>query len=310
MQGITQQHIEDYKINTIVEQMVFESFLDTVKVYAKDKLGKAVDTIKDWKDAAVVFSQVLSSKELLADFIYPLERLVNKQLQKLYEILKKAKLDSVLKKIKEFFKKIISLDGWKKLFALIAIGGVALYAANKLPVDGIQSWVTKTLGENFIETITSKLVDWKKYIGFLGPIVGGGAIIFKLLEPLLAKFKEALKDDSKWATKLIKENKTKMKKSEFKKLLKENIIEILNEEDSPESSEVKIPSALIKLIKDLGVGDKITVVNQALALISKGKESELSKIQNEELSKIFVALLKNTDVALGNKFLSLTKQIK
>jgi hypothetical protein len=102
----------------------------------------------------------------------------------------------------------------------------------------------------------------------------------------------------------------KMKKSEFKKLLKENIIEILNEEDSPEPSEVKIPSDLVKLIKDLGVDDNITVVNQALALISKGKESELNDIQNEQLSKIFIALLKNTDVSLGNKFLQLSKQIK
>ena len=164
METILSSHRDEYLKNIISEQILFESFLSTVKDFAKDKLGKAIDTIKDWKDAAVVFSQVLSSKELLADFLSPLERLVKKQLQKLYGILKKAKLDSVLKKIEGFFKKIASLEGWKKLFALIAIGGVALYAVNKLPIDGIQSWVTKTLGNNFIETITSNLLDWKKAI--------------------------------------------------------------------------------------------------------------------------------------------------
>ena len=54
-------------------------FLSTIKDFAKDKLGKAVNTIKDWKDAAVVFSQILSSKELLNDFLSPLQRLVKKQ---------------------------------------------------------------------------------------------------------------------------------------------------------------------------------------------------------------------------------------
>ncbi|MDB4276941.1 DUF4112 domain-containing protein [bacterium] len=108
----------------------------------------------------------------------------------------------------------------------------------------------------------------------------------------------------------IKENKNKMKKQQLKNLIKEEIKSLLKEEDSPESSEVKIPSALIKLVKDLGVGDKITIVNQALALIAKGKESELSRIQNEQLAKILIALLKNTDASLGNKFLQLSKQIK
>jgi hypothetical protein len=193
METILPSYRDEYIKNIITEQIIFESFLSTVKDFAKDKLGKAVNTIKDWKDAAAVFSQVLSSKKLLGDFLKPLERLVQKQLQKLYGILKKVKLDSVVKKIEEFFKKITSLDGWKKLFALIAIGGIALYAANKLPIDGIQLWITKTLGTDFIKTITSKLIDWKSYIGYLGRIVGGGAIIFKLLEPLLKEFGEALK---------------------------------------------------------------------------------------------------------------------
>tara|TARA_B110000977_G_scaffold200207_1_gene289901 strand:+ start:47 stop:970 length:924 start_codon:yes stop_codon:yes gene_type:complete len=298
---------DEYIKNIITEQIIFESFLSTVKDFAKDKLGKAVNTIKDWKDAAAVFSQVLSSKELLADFLYPLERLVKKQLQKLYGILKKAKLDSILKKIEGFFKKIASLEGWKKLFALIAIGGVALYAANKLPIDGIQSWVTKTLGDNFIETITSNLLDWKKYIGFLGPIVGGGVIIFKLLQPLLEKFKEALKDGDKWATKLIKEKKNIMKKSQFKNIIKEQLISILEAE---EKKQTVIPSQLKKLISDLDPNIEMQILSMALAKIAQGKESALSLKENKLLTQVFIALMKNEDVALGQKFLAVFKQIK
>lgn len=307
METVLPSYRDEYIKNIITEQIIFESFLSTVKDFAKDKLGKAVNTIKDWKDAAAVFSQVLSSKELLADFLYPLERLVKKQLQKLYGILKKAKLDSILKKIEGFFKKIASLEGWKKLFALIAIGGVALYAANKLPIDGIQSWVTKTLGDNFIETITSNLLDWKKYIGFLGPIVGGGVIIFKLLQPLLEKFKEALKDGDKWATKLIKEKKNIMKKSQFKNIIKEQLISILEAE---EKKQTVIPSQLKKLISDLDPNIEMQILSMALAKIAQGKESALSLKENKLLTQVFIALMKNEDVALGQKFLAVFKQIK
>ena len=310
METILPSYRDEYIKNIITEQIIFESFLSTVKDFAKDKLGKAVNTIKDWKDAAAVFSQVLSSKELLNDFLKPLERLVQKQLQKLYGILNKIKLDSIVKKIKEFFKKITSLDGWKKLFALIAIGGIALYAANKLPVDGIQSWITKTLGTDFIKTITSKLINWKSYIGYLGPIVGGGAIIFKLLEPLLAKFKEALKSTSSFATKLIKENKRIMKKSLLKNLIKETIVSTLEQEESGEKKQTTIPAQLKTLIKDLNPNINIPVLSVALAKISQGKEGSLNIKENQLLAEVFIALMKNSDVALGQKFLSIFKQIK
>ena len=308
METILPSYRDGYIKDIITEQIIFESFLSTVKDFAKDKLGKAVNTIKDWKDAAAVFSQVLSSKELLGDFLKPLERLVRKQLQKLYGILKKVKLDSVVKKIEEFFKKITSLDGWKKLFALIAIGGIALYAANKLPVDGIQSWITKTLGTDFIQTITSKLIDWKSYIGYLGPIVGGGAIIFKLLEPLLTQFKEALKSTSSFATKLIKENKRIMKKSQFKNIIKEQLLSILKEEE--EKKQTVIPSQLKKLISELDPNIEMQILSMALAKIAQGKESALSLKENKLLTQVFIALMKNEDVALGQKFLAIFKQIK
>ena len=207
-------HKEEYIKHIISEQLIYESFLSSIKDFAKEKLNKAVDTIKDWKDAAVVFSKILSNKELLKDFIRPLERLVRKQLQKLY---------GFLKKIEGFVKKISSLDGWKKLFALIAIGGVALYASTKLPIGKLKNWITTTLVDNFVDLVTSKLTDWKSYIGYLGPIVGGGVIIFRLLQPLLAAFKEALKSTSSFSTKLIKEEK-------IKKLIRKEIISILKKE--------------------------------------------------------------------------------
>ena len=309
METVLPLHKKEYIQNIIYEQIMYESFLSTVKDFAKDKLNKVVNDVKDWKDAAVVFSKVLASKDLLNDFLYPLQRLVQKQLQKLYGVLKKIKLDSIVKKIEGFFKKITSLTGWKKLFTLIALGGIALYAATKLPLDGIQSWIAKTVGPEFIENITSKLVDFKSYIGFIGPIVGGGAIIFELLQPLLAKFKEALKSSSSFATKLIKENKLSktMKKSEFKNLIKENILSILKEE---ETEGVKIPGTLRPLLAKIAPNADIQKVSLILGKISKGKESTLSRVEKEVLSEIFVALIKTEDTSLLTKFVQVIKQIK
>ena len=109
METVLPLHKKEYIQNIIYEQIMYESFLSTIKDFAKDKLNKVVDNVKDWKDAAVVFSKVLASKDLLNDFLYPLERLVQKQLQKLYGVLKKIKLDSIVEKIKGFFKKIIKM---------------------------------------------------------------------------------------------------------------------------------------------------------------------------------------------------------
>jgi hypothetical protein len=48
----------------------------------------------------------------------------------------------------------------------------------------------------------------------------------------------------------------------------------------------------------------------ALAKIAQGKESSLSLKENKLLSEVFIALMKNEDVGLGQKFLAVFKQIK
>jgi len=309
METMIPPYRKEYIRHVINEQLIYESFLSSIKDFAKDKLGKAVDTITDWKDAAVVFSRILKSKELLIDFLSPLQRLVHTQIKKLYGILKKVKLDGIIKKIEKFFEKISSLDGWKKLFALIAIGGVALYASTKLPTGKLKNWITTTLVDNFVDLVTSKLTDWKSYIGYLGPIVGGGAIIFKLLQPLLKKFEEALKSGNKLATKLIKENKRIMKKTQLITVIKNRVNEILEQEDKEKTS-ITIPSTLKTLIGKLDPNIDLPILSMALGKIAQGKENSLSLKESKLLSEVFIALMKNKDVALSQKFIAVFKQIK
>ena len=219
------------------EQLLYESFLDTIKDFAKDKLGKVVDTIKDWKDAAVVFFKILSSSELLQDFLYPLKKRVEELLIKLYELLEGAGLDEWITKIKGFFTKITNLKGWKKLFAFLSLGGISYYISSKLKnlsKEGVKLFISKYFKskyfkDEFIKDIISKLTDWTTFTKWLGPIIGGVGIIFSFLKPILDQFREAFKSTSSWATKLIKENK--MKKSIIKETIKKEIFNILKEEE-------------------------------------------------------------------------------
>jgi hypothetical protein len=195
------------------EQLLYETFLSTIKDFAKDKLNKTVDVIKDWKDAAVVFAKILSSGELLNDFLDPLRRRVQKIINEITNILKRLKLDSLVQRIKNFFKKILNLKGWKSLFSLLSLGGILFYITKKLPKDGIKAFINQYLSENFLDDVLSKLTNWKTFTGWLSPIIGGIGILYDFLKDLLREFSQALKSGGYFATKIIKENNKKMKKT-------------------------------------------------------------------------------------------------
>jgi nitrogen regulatory protein PII-like uncharacterized protein len=209
----------------IHEQLIYESFLDSIKTFAKEKFNQVITTIKDWKDAAVVMGKVLSNGDLLNDFLKPLERRVEKLIQPLTDFLKKIKLDSFIEKIKQFIDKIKSLQGWKKFMALVTAGSIITFIIEKLKSlapDAVKDFLTKYFSPTFVTDVLGKLTDFQSYLGFLQPIVKGVEIIFNFLKPLIEAFAVALKSGGKLATKLIKENK--MKKSDLKKLIKEQIL--------------------------------------------------------------------------------------
>jgi nitrogen regulatory protein PII-like uncharacterized protein len=216
---------ESLRLRIIHEQLIYESFLDSIKTFAKEKFNQVITTIKDWKDAAVVIGKVLSNGDLLNDFLKPLERRVEKLIQPLTDFLKKIKLDSFIEKIKQFIDKIKSLQGWKKFMALVTAGSIITFIIEKLKSlapDAVKDFLTKYFSPTFVTDVLGKLTDFQSYLGFLQPIVKGVEIIFNFLKPLIEAFAVALKSGGKLATKLIKENK--MKKSDLKKLIKEQIL--------------------------------------------------------------------------------------
>ena len=234
-----QQISQDFLMLIKEEQLLYETFLSTIKDFAKDKLNKTVSVIKDWKDVAVVFAKILSSGELLNDFLDPLRRRVQKIINEITNVLKKIKLDSLVERIKNFFKKILNLKGWKSLFSLLSLGGILFYIKKKLPKDGIKAFINQYLSENFLDDVLSKLTNWKTFTGWLSPIIGGIGILYEFIKDLLSEFSQALKSGGYFATKIIKEKKQKtniMDKKIIKEWIKNEIIDTLKENEEEKVS--------------------------------------------------------------------------
>jgi hypothetical protein len=207
----------------LYEQLLYESFLDSIKQYAQDKFNTVVNTIKDWKDAAAVIGKVLSNGDLLDNFLGPLERRVIRLIKPLTTFLQKIGLDKFVNTIVNFVQKIKSLTGWKKFMTLVTIGTIITYIIEKLkgtPND-IKNFIVQYFSGDFINDVVGKLTDWKSYLGWLQPIVEGVEVIYNFLKPLLQEFSKALQafqSGDKWALKFIRENKMKYRLVKAKKV--------------------------------------------------------------------------------------------
>jgi hypothetical protein len=289
------ENITCSNLNQIIiqEQLLYETFLDTVKNYAGDKFNQTIDKIKEWKDAAAVIGKILSSPELLDNFLSPLYRMVGKAVKTISDALKKMNLNSFSEQIMGFVEKIRSLKGWKKFMALVSLGSIATYINKKLKSfspASLTSFFSKNLAEDFLETISDKLTDWKTYLGYLEPIVDGVQTIYEFLQPLLSQFSKALKSGSKWAIKLIKEN---MKQQQLRQIIREHISDIIKEEEEKEELSGDM-SMLLTKIEKLKLPDFDRSKTQTTFTLVK-QDKELNPAANKILASIMIGLLKSGD---------------
>ena len=232
------------ELRILHEQMLYETFLDTIKTYAKDKLDKTVSTIKDWKDFAAHIGQVLSDANYLKELLTPLYGRVVRLLKPLADFLKKLGLDTFIPKIKDFIEKIKSQGGWKSFMGLVALGSIITFITDKLKnlsKDAVQDFLTKQFSGNFVGDVLGKLTDWKSYLGWLQPIVKGVEVIFKFLQPFLSA--AALSKQQGGFLSLMKENKMK---DRFQQLAG-----IKEEEVKPAQPQVKQDSSVTSIANDL-----------------------------------------------------------
>ena len=191
------------------EQLLYESFLTSLKDYAKDKVNKAVDTIKDWKDAAAALYKVISNPRDLGNFVNSFWKDFKKStLEQFYKFLDKIKLGGLKDKIEKLISSITNLSGWKKFLAATAIGSIIYYIINKLknlPTGEIKNFITEYISENALKDVLGKLTDFTSYLGWLQPIIKGAAILHQILSPTIDHFKEIFKARGKSSIHLDKD---------------------------------------------------------------------------------------------------------
>ncbi len=222
---------ENIRQRIILEQIIYENFIDSLKKYAGEKWDKVITTITDWKDAAVILGKVILNPTTLQNFSDNFwKTFKGGLLNKLFELLKKLKLDKFIPQIQNVIDKITNLTGWQKFLAATAIASITEYIVSKLSSlspEGLTKWILAYFSEDAINTIKSKLTDFSSYVGWLQPIIKGTEILYNLLKPTINKFKLAFN---------LKPNAptlTEMKKETLKQLIREEIAKLKQEVTLP-----------------------------------------------------------------------------
>jgi len=175
------------------EQLLQEAFLDSVKDYAKEKYSKAITTINDWKDLAVVMGKVISDPTVLSRFADDVwKNFKDTIFKKLTVLLERMGLNDLITKIKSVVDKITNLDGWKKFLAAAGIGAMVNYVVEKmagLAPSAIKTFLQNYVSEKGLGEILSKLTDFKSYVGWLQPIIKGVDMLYDVLKSSINRFK-------------------------------------------------------------------------------------------------------------------------
>ena len=170
---------------------------------------------------------------------------------------------------------------------------------DKLDVDDEMSAIVDDTVENGFLKAIAAAIDKKPNDEKLDPNFNMNAKMTKYLED---KYKGRTVTG-------LKENKRIMKKSKLKNIIKETIISVMEQEDNKKTS-ITIPSTLKTLISKLDSNIDLPILSMALGKIAQGKENSLSLKESKLLSEVFIALMKNKDAALSQKFIAVFKQIK
>lgn len=298
---------ENMRQRIILEQMIYENFIDSLKKYAGEKWNKVITTITDWKDAAVILGKVILDPTTLQNFSDNFwKTFKGGLLNRLFELLKKLKLDKFIPQIQNVIDKITNLTGWQKFLAATAIASITEYIVSKLSSlspEGLTKWILAYFSEDAINTIKSKLTDFSSYVGWLQPIIKGTEILYNLLKPTINKFKLAFN------LKLNTPTLTEMKKEILKQIIREEIAKLKTEVTLPANQAKsttnqppqKIQGAVlnIELLKKLSPDTNPTNITSAITAIKTNKS--LTPIQNKTLADLMVSMIKTSDDALLNK---------
>ena len=295
------------------EQMLYESFIDSIKTYAKDKWDKTISTITDWKDVAVAVGKSITSNSIpeLTNFAYRYG--IKNHLETLKSILDKIKLSKLYEDyVLPFIKKIGSIEGWKGFLLTLGIGSIITYITtqlSKLSAETMTQWIYKYFSGQAIADITSKFINFTSFVGWLQPIIKGTKIIFDILKPSISRLNTTYGVSPKPSiTELISPkplniyNKNKkMKNEQLKKLIKEEIKNLLELETAPAAAPAAAPKTATEVKK---LTDYLGGIGKT-ALDKINQPAELDSVLNAIFNGMNPAFQKNAKAVAIQKVIDM-----
>ena len=174
--GITIPLNEGYSLSIrkqiINEQLLYETFVDSIKTFLKDKYDKVSQTVKNVYDIMILIKDIVTNPKKLETAIFLAKKNLNTALKnltgKITNFLGNVKLTNVSTYLKGFLEKVtnivnrlVSYDGWKGFILVSGISLLLSYAV-KTYVDPILVNTAKFFNEEFMKMFESKMNLFKQ----------------------------------------------------------------------------------------------------------------------------------------------------
>lgn len=192
--------ISERQAMLIVEsQLLYESFLNSLKDYAKEKIDKAISTVNDWKDSAVVLYKILSDEKTIQNFSDNLWKTFKNSsvLKTLRSYLEKF---GVLDSFDKIIDKVTALSGWKKFLSATAIATAGKFlhdTIGKLSKEQVLSFFKMFLSDQALTTVTSSILSggFSALVGWFESAKIGVKTLYNTLAPTIKKFAPFMKEE-------------------------------------------------------------------------------------------------------------------
>jgi hypothetical protein len=205
---------EDLKGQILQEHLIYEGFLDSLIAAAKDSAGKI-------KDLLLALTKILKDGRSLETFIDLLgKKVINpitKQFLKAFDKLKEVFVEKpdhaqFVEKISEMFQTLLQkframTKSWKKAMVGCTLAVLLQFAYNKVEelikgvisgkaVDEFMTFLkdqfVNFFGQDLLDKVVEKVTDFKSYLGWIGPVVGGLDFVAQTLAPVTARISAPL----------------------------------------------------------------------------------------------------------------------
>lgn len=179
--GITIPLNEGYSLSIrkqiINEQLLYETFVDSIKTFLKDKYDKVAETVKNVYDVMILIKDIVINPKKLQTAIFLAKKNLNKSLKslttKITNFLNTINITNIttylkgfLDKVTNIVNKLVSYDGWK---GFILVSGISLLLSYvvKTYIDPILINTSKFFNEEFMKMFESKMNLFKQLYSLL-----------------------------------------------------------------------------------------------------------------------------------------------